>query len=212
MLKKGIFVLVAAGMSLTACIEHEVIPAPVPEVELYAHFIGDIGGQLGREFTENVDYYVGSAGVNYEDNFGIATTKYYFNLTSTQETEGIGVMLGSISWNIASGASAPSLSSFNQFFLDNDVPPYMDNADNGFQVLYTDVNGQLWTSRQTSTNLQEVVFTDIVQESDDNGDYSKFTCDFNCWVYADLYDQVNQVYYLDSIHIQNATLKGWFQR
>lgn len=211
MLKFWISISVFAGLLLSSCIKHEVIPAPVPQVELYAHFIGNVGGDV-TEFTQNVEYYDGISGVNYEENFGIANTKYYFNLASTTQIEAMGVMLGSITWNVASGNTSPALSTFNQFFLDNTTPDYKDNANDGFQVMYTDVNGLLWKSSETSTNPQTVIFKDIFQESDSEGDYSKFTCEFSCYVYADVWDDVLLDYYLDSIHIQDAVLKGWFKR
>lgn len=220
MLKKGIIILSALGLTLVSCIKHEVIPAPTPMVDLYCYFAGNIGGD-STEFTQNVGY-DGLSGVNYEDNFGIATTKYYFTMTPTDaiNVESIGVMLGSISWSTASGASSPSIGLFNDFFIQNDNPLYMDNADNGFMVMYTDVVGNVWQSRQATAYPQDVEFVDIVQESDETGDYSKFTCNFKTRVYREwiepmvivLPDTFYNVPMIDSIDITNGLLKGWFKR
>ncbi len=210
MLKKGIFIIGVLGLTISSCIKHEVIPAPTPKVDLYCYFAGNIGGD-STEFTQNVDY-EGVSGINYEDNFGVATTKYYFTMSPTGASlEAIGVMLGSISWSIASGASSPSLGVFNNFFIQNDQPVYTDGADNGFMVMYTDVQGRLWTSREGVVNPQDVLFTDIRQDSDEEGDYSMFRCDFNCHVYRDYFDEFGDPQ-TDSIKIQNGLIQGWFER
>jgi len=214
MMKKGIFILGVIGLVISSCIKHEVVPAPVPQADLYCHFAGNIGGD-STEFTQNVSYYDGFAGLNYEENFGIASAKYYFNMQSTTQVEAIGVMLGSITWSVASGNGAPALGTFNEFFLDNDLPPYTMDANNGFQVLYTDVSGNLWNSVDTVPSNQSVEFTNIVQESDEAGDYSKFKCSFDTKVYRRWWDNTilpsgDWVY--DSISITNAELIGWFER
>ncbi len=214
MMKKGIFILGVIGLVISSCIKHEVIPAPVPKVDLYCHFAGNIQGD-STELTQNVDFYDGVAGMNYEEYFGTASAKYYFNMQSTTETEAIGVMLGSITWSIASGNTAPNLGTFNEFCLNNDMPPYTMDANNGFMVMYTDANGILWNSVDTVPSNQDVKFTDIVQESDEWGDYSKFTCNFNTKVYRKWWDPTilpNGAWLYDSLSITNAELKGWFQR
>jgi len=82
-------------------------------------------------------------------------------------------------------------------------------------VTYTDGTGRIWESSETSTNVQNVTFTGVVQESDNQGDYSKFICNFDCWIYSLHPDSLAlnpPVIQLDSIHVENARYEGWFQR
>ena len=53
MIKKGFIYLVGFGFVLVSCIKHEVIPAPTPQVDLGAHFIGVINNTQ-TEYTDNV--------------------------------------------------------------------------------------------------------------------------------------------------------------
>ena len=78
----------------------------------------------------------------------------------------------------------------------------------GIEVSYRDAAGRTWVSHDNSVNAQNASFTGISQESDETGDYSKFTCNFNCYVY---YQDPGTMLW-DSIQIQNAAFKGWFKR
>ena len=78
----------------------------------------------------------------------------------------------------------------------------------GFEVKYKDANGLEWVSDENSTNFQDVTFSNIKQEADATGEYSMFTCVFDCYVYNT--DPVTLA--KDSIRIQGTELKGWFKR
>lgn len=207
MMKKGIFLLGLTGLIFSSCIKHEVIPAPIPRVDLSAHFIGDFNSAT-VEFTEHV--------LSYEN---VATKAkiilpsanssaiYFSEMSSNEVSTAIKVGMGSVQWN-ASLSSDPPVSDFNDHFLNEDMPLYSDNGLSGFEVTYTDQFGTEWKSSEASLNAQSVTFTGIEQESDNTGDYSQFICNFNCYIYH--YDAVAME--LDSIHVQNATYKGWFQR
>ena len=207
MLKKGMFFIVSAGLCLTSCIDHEVIPAPVPQVELEAHFIGNVAGST-VELTENVNDYLNTSSVDlYISQQQVNSTAVYFStMSSPALLRSVSVGLGSVYWDATNGETRPTLPEFNNFYSSptNQVPPYFDNGTNGFVVRYTDGNGTQYSSKQDSPNFQDVSFVNVTQESGENGDFNLFTCDFNCYVYTQ--DG------LDSIAIQNATFKGWFKR
>ena len=57
--------LLFVGLLFSACIEHEVIPAPETTVDLNAAFIGFVNGTQ-VEFTQNVNGY-GAIAINAED-------------------------------------------------------------------------------------------------------------------------------------------------
>lgn len=215
MIKRGILLLGITALIFSSCIEHEVIPAPVPTVDLTCHFIGEING-AEIELTENVLSYTN---VSTKDQIILAapafsSAVYYSEMTSPTVQTSIKVGIGSVSWD-ATVAPDPSLSTFNSFMLASDTPPFSDNGSDGFEATFTDATGREWDSNENSTNIQNVSFTGIVQESDSTGDYSLFICYFDCFAYSLNPDSLAlpiPVIHVDSISIQNAEYQGWFKR
>jgi hypothetical protein len=215
MLKKGILLIGISSFVFSSCIDHEVIPPPEPTVDLYAHFYGEVNG-APVEFTENV---LGYANNTTAAKLILAAPSnseavYFAEMSSIQIATSVKVGIGSALWN-SSLSAEPTLATFNTFFQSNLFPNYSDNGANGFVAVYRDGTGREWESSQNSTNVQNVEFTGILQESDNNGDYSKFICDFDCWMYSlhpDSLALVPPVVQLDSLHMLNATYEGWFQR
>jgi hypothetical protein len=199
---------VALTVGLSSCIEHEVIPAPVPMVDLSCHFQGTING-TDVELTENVLGYkcTTSKAKILLPPPSLSSAVYYSEILSAQTPISVKVGLGSVMWDMST-ANDPTLALFNGFHLLNTTPVFSNGAAAGFEVTYKDLSGTSWVSKQNSTNFQDVTFSAITQESDTAGDYSKFTCNFDCYVYHT--NPTTLV--LDSLRIQAATFKGWFKR
>ncbi len=213
-MKKVIALFVFGSVFLAGCPKHEIIPAPTPKVELESSFIGIVNGSQ-LELTQNVDgYYLDATKTKYiQPSPTPSLATYYANMKSSNTLVSIRVGLGSLQFD-GSASSDPSLTAFNNFFTSNTNPVYATGAANGFEVVYRDGSGNVWTSDATQPG-QTVVFTGIVQESDGSGDYSKFTCTFECNVYRDVPDtstpDPNDSITL-SLAIEDAVLKGWFKR
>lgn len=210
-MKKGILILGLAGLIISSCIEHEVIPAPVPVVELDSHFQANVCGST-VEFTENVLAYANSSvPALYITPQGVNSTAVYFStMSSTSVASSISVGLGSVYWDATNTTEGrPTLPEFNNFYSSpqNQIPSYSDNGVAGFTVSYVDGNGREWVSSENSTNAQTVEFINVKQESGDNGDYNLFQCNFSCYVYSE-----DQFGVLDSCYISNAEYLGWFKR
>ena len=207
-LKFKVAALFSVGLLLGSCIEHEVIPAPVPTVDLKCSFAGTING-TGVEWTQNVQgyncftdktkYLVSSP--------QLSSAVYYSEMSSSQTLVSIKVGMGSVMWDAGSVAD-PTLPIFNGFFLSNLTPNYSNGSSNGIEVQYRDALGKIWTSKDNSVNFQNAIFSNIKQESDATGDYNMYTLNFECYVYH--YDIGLDE--LDSLRIQNAVLKAWFKR
>ncbi|WP_343637490.1 hypothetical protein [Fluviicola sp.] len=213
-MKKIIPLFVFGSVFLAGCPKHEIIPAPTPKVELESSFIGLVNGSQ-LELTQNVDgYYLDATKTKFiQPSPTPSLATYYANMKSSNTLVSIRVSLGSIQFD-GSANSDPSLSVFNNFFTTTTTPVYTANAANGFEVVYRDGSGNVWTSDPASTP-QDVIFTGIVQESDGSGDYSKFTCTFNCNVYRDVPDTSTpnpSDSITISLPIQNGVLKAWFKR
>jgi hypothetical protein len=207
-LKFKVAVLFSAGLLLGSCIEHEVIPAPIPTVDLKCSFVGTING-TGVELTQNV---LGYNCLTEKTKIILpspswSSAVYFSEMASTQQSLAVKIGLGSVFWDAAT-VNDPTLAQFNSFLQSATTPNYSTNGEAGFEVSYRDNTGKIWTSKQNSVNPQSAVFSNILQESDNNGDYSKFTCTFSCYVYH--YDVVAEA--LDSVKIENAIYKAWFKR
>ena len=216
MLKKGFLFIGIIGLGVTACIKHEVIPAPTPTVDLYSHFQGTING-TDVEFTENVLGYtpVSTKAKEILPPPTPSSAIYYAEMSSPNTMQSVKVGMGKLYWD-ATLTADPTISLFNGYFTANLTPNYSTDANAGFEVTYRDQNSRIWKSWETSTYIdQDVEFTEVVQESDTTGDYSKFKCVFDCYVYSYRPDSLilnPPVYYLDSLLIEDATYRGWFKR
>lgn len=214
-MKKIIPLFVFGSVFLAGCPKHEIIPAPTPKVELESSFIGVVNGSQ-LELTQNVDgYYLDALKTKFiQPSPTPSLATYYANMKSSNTLVSIRIGLGSIPFD-GSANSDPSLSVFNNFFTTTTAPTFEANAAGGFEVVYRDGAGNVWTSDPASPTTQNVLFTGIVQESDGSGDYSKFTCTFNCDVYRKIPDTSTPTPG-DSITLSlpmvNSVLKGWFKR
>jgi hypothetical protein len=205
-MKKVIALFVLGSMILTGCPKHEVIPAPEPEVDLEAKFTGNVNG-ANIELTENVEgFYLDASKVKtIQPSPTPSTAVYYADFKSGQTLTSIKVNLGSLSFDASVNNQEPLLETFNSFFTTNNIPSYSYQAASGFEVIYRDNLGQIFRSNPTLGGITpNVAFTNIVQESDNSGDYSKFTCTFKCTVF--------NVADSTPIIIDNAVYKGWFKR
>ena len=214
MIKRGAILLGLTAFMFSSCIDHEVIPAPTPTVDLKCNFYGEIDGAQ-VELTENV---LGFTNYGTKTQIlvqgGLSSAIYFSEMASTSILTSVKVGLGSINWD-ANVAPEPSVSSFNGFIVSAQTPLFSDDGTAGFEFTYQDGTGRTWNSRETSLNSQDAEFFNVVQESDESGDYSLFTCEFHCYVYSlhpDSLALVPPVVQLDSLNVQNAVYEGWFKR
>lgn len=206
--KLGIAAIVLSATTLGSCIKHEVIPAPVPMVDLECFFDGFVGG-IPLTLTQNVDgiYGLPEKAQNIVPAPNFSSERYFFTMKTNQNLRAVRIGLGSVFWDGAVDAS-PTTSQFNTFHLNNLTPAFSNGAISGCEVMYRDASGAEWVSKEASVNFQDVTFSNILQESDTLGDYSKFTSVFDCYVYKQ--DLVTLEW--DSIRVQATEFRGWFKR
>jgi hypothetical protein len=207
-LKIAIVATLTLVFGVSSCIKHEVIPAPVPMVDLSCHFIGTVNGTT-VELTENVlGYYCTTSKAKILlPSPSLSSASYFSQMLSSSTPVSAKIALGSVMWDAAT-AIDPDVAAFNAFHGSNLTPNFSTLGATGFEFSYRDGTGVTWTSKPNSVNFQDVTFSSIVQESDTSGDYSKFKCNFECYVYHT--DAVTLV--LDSIHVQGAQYEAWFKR
>jgi len=205
-MKKTILLLALGSFFLTGCPKHEIIPAPVPHVELHSEFLGTING-TSVELTQNVSGYFLEA-LKTKVILNSPTPSYAIysaEMKSAESLVSIKINLGSVYFD-AGVSQDPSLDVWNSFINANATPTdpaYTVGGMDGFEVVYRDGTGAIWTSDATGTDVK---FTNIVQESDATGDYSKFLCTFNCTVFRTVGPNTY------SLPITDAQFTAYFKR
>jgi hypothetical protein len=208
--KKIIALSLLLSLVFFGCVKHEVIPPPTPSVDLVPHFTGIIN-ETDVEYTDDVD------GFNAETSEAqyilpppeLSTVVYFCDMKSNLISTAVKVAVGGLQWD-AGALDKPSLLQFNTFFTDRLTPvtlPFSLNGKSGFEVTYSDNFGNVWKSDETSVNAQSAVFTEIENDQDGTGDYSKFKLEFSCHVYRTI--GLNE---RDSLRIENGIFEGWFKR
>jgi hypothetical protein len=192
------------------CVKHEIIPAPIKTVDLKVSFQGTIN-HTKVEFTDNIDGFNGEpSNAMYKVTAPqLSSISYFCNMTSNTINKSIKVGIGSLFWD-AGALSSPSVTQFNDFctrLKDSLEINYGDKALNGFEVTYKDNFGNVFVSDPNSVNPQSVLFTAINNDFDKEGEYSKFTVEFSCYLYRSI-SQTER----DSIYLENCKFSGWFQR
>lgn len=200
----NLFVLSTTLLLFISCIEHEVIPAPQPVIELECSFSATINGNA-YSLIENVGgmYCESTKSKEINPSPQLSTATYNAIKKSDIQLDYINVSLGKLSFN---ADNDPSLEQFSTFFNSNLNPNFSEGAVAGVEIIFRDADGSLWFSNPASTNLQNFAFTSLIQESDDLNDYMKFNATFTCYMYNNLANP------MDSIHVENAVFKSHFKR
>lgn len=207
--------IAALFLTTPSCNKREIIPAPEVVVELENHFFGRIAN-TDVEFTQNVGGYIGSSSADFIiEAAGIDKAVYYSTMSSDVTSRSITVGHGSIEYDSGT-SSTPTLSLFNGFYGVNLEPDFFTNGINGFVVKYRDASNREWVSNSNHSYVNEdVSYSNIIQESDNTGDYSKFTVNFETYVYHtfEIVDEFGVITFeLDSMLVTDAVYKGWYKR
>jgi hypothetical protein len=202
----NLFVLSTTLLLFISCIEHEVIPAPQPVIELECSFSATINGNA-YSLIENIGgmYCESTKSKEINPSPQLSTATYNAIKKSDIQLDYINVSLGKLSFN-ADIEPDPALEQFSTFFNSNINPNFSEGAVAGVEIVFRDAAGSLWFSNPASTNPQNFTFTSLIQESDDLNDYMKFNATFTCYMYNNLANPT------DSIHVENAVFKSHFKR
>ena len=186
---------------LASCEDHEVIPPPVPMVDLNCECDAKI-----NDSTINYNDTCSYASVKTIGTPGTSTAEYF----TTVWHEGLGggerveLEIRSIAWE-DNGANKPTLNEWQSFFNDNLEPDYSTVAsDPGVVIRWTDSNGKVWTSDSTTVCVSNFLFTQLVQETDTTGDYMKFQAEFSCTLRNSDYGVIDSAKCVENGFIKSA--------
>jgi len=200
---KNIWIILLSAATFSSCIKHVVIPPPLAQVDLSASFVADTSGaQIG--YVKGVNgFYVQAT--NYRE---ILTSpqpsniKYYSAILSTNLQDLFKVSIGRDFWDASAGPFPPA-NQFRVFFESLSNVPFSNDGDNGVMLEWRDSNNQLWKTSATSPNPQSFFFTSISQESDEAGDYVRFSATFSATFYSPDMSQTRT--------LTNGQYVGYFQ-
>lgn len=191
---------------LNSCIEHEVIPPPRPVVELSCTFNATIDG-ANYNLVENVSglFCDPTKAKEILPQPQPSSSIYFASIRSNTAMDFIQLGIGKIFFN-ADVNSDPSKEQFESFFNANMNPEFSEEASDGVEIMFRDPSGNVWYSDPNSEDSQSFAFTAMEIESDDDGDYAKFTANFTCTLYREVDDTIA------SLRMENATYNGYFER
>ncbi|MBK7130926.1 MAG: hypothetical protein IPM74_18245 [Crocinitomicaceae bacterium] len=190
----GIVALVAA------CEEHEVIPPPVPIVDLKCACDAVIDDST-VQYTDSCRYFS-----NKTINTGsLSTAEYSTTIQRNNLVHGVKLTISTLEWT-DDGSNTPSLEQWQAFFDNNMTPGYATGSiTNGVLVEWTDPNNKVWVSDTGGVCFSNFSFVSMIQDSDTTGDYMLFEASFNCKL-------KNSDYSPDSIKcLENGYVKSAFK-
>ncbi len=203
---KHLLITIIIGFSITSCIEHEVIPPPKVKVDLDCSFVGTLQGS-NYTLVAGVGGFFCDATRAKEilPNPQPSNARYYAAIRSNEQMDFFQVKMGSVLFNAEAGPD-PSVEQFGEFFAENPTPEFKKEAHNGVEIVYRDSQGNVFFSKEDDNTFQSFFLTSVSQESDEEGDYLKFTANFTC----NLYDDPDNP--SDTVKVEDGIYIGYFER
>jgi len=166
----------AGLMSIISCEDHEVIPPPVPIVDLDCNCEAVINDSIVG-YSDTCRYFSTKQIVT----GGTSTAQYETRIQRANLVNGMSLEIKSLEWT-DDGSNTPTLAQWQAFFDNNMTPTVLPAAvgDNGVIVRWTDQNNKIWVSDSSTLCFKNFSFTSMIQDSDTTGDYMLFKAEFNC--------------------------------
>jgi hypothetical protein len=201
-----VFAILAAVVMSSCEPRHEIIPPPVPMVELEASFQATIDG-ANYTLLENVNgtYTESTKALELNPSPQPSTATYIATMRSDTQFDQVQLRMGKLTFNADIEAN-PSEEQFQNYFNANTTPNYSTGPENGVMFIFRDSGGNVWYTDPASPDPQNFTFSSLVYEFDEFGQYMKFTANFSCTMYDDLADPTA------SITVSNAIYKAYFKR
>lgn len=203
-MRKLYFFIAFVGLALIhACTDHEVIPPPVPLVDLNCDCEMDVADSVNKvKYTDSCKYetdkIISTGG-------GVSTARYKTRIKNEGVIGGLELEIRSINW-VDDGTNNPPLDAWKAFLSDNPTPSYSGGIEHhGVVVRWTDPNGRVWESDSTETVcVKDFVFNTMIHETDTTGTYMQFDATFNCSVFNSDYGVIDSLKCIENAHFRSA--------
>lgn len=166
----------AGVLALNSCTDHEVIPPPVPLVDLNCECDALIDDTLWT-YNEICDY----ESIKNIVSEGVSSARYSTSVENEEVAGGLEIEIRSINWT-DDGSNNPTLAEWQSWLDANLNPGYSDNPGHqGVEVRWTEPDGAVWVSDTTaSICIKDFAFNTMIYEQDTTGKYAQFDATFNC--------------------------------
>lgn len=176
-MKKLYYTAAFAGVVMfSSCTDHEIIPPPLPMVDLNCDCDITVDG-VAYTYMDSCYYFSEKSIIS----GGISNARYRTLIKEEDLPGGFEMEIRAINW-ADDGSNNPTLAEWKSYFLDNPTPGYSANiGHNGIAIRWTDPEGNIWINdTNTDVCLREFVFNSLIQESDTTGDYMQFDATLKC--------------------------------
>ena len=189
-------------LGLNSCTDHEVIPPPLPLVDLNCDCEATINDSVVK--YQDSCYYESVKNIV---TGGVSTARYRTRLEEIDIPGGLELEARTLSWT-DDGTNNPTLEEWRSFFTDNTSPNFSDNVGHsGVVVRWTDPNGNIWESDTSVVGaicIQSFTYNILVNEKDVTGDYMQFDATFDCMLKNSDYGVVDSIKCLTGARMRSA--------
>lgn len=184
---------------MIGCEEHEIVPPPVPLVDLKCACDAVINDST-VQYTDTCRYFSTKSIIT----GGLSNAQYSTTIQKSNLVQGVKLEIRSLEWT-DDGSNTPTLEQWKDFFDANLSPNYSPNStDNGVVVYWTDPNNKIWVSDTGSVCFSDFNFVSMIQDSDTTGDYMLFEASFSCKLKNSDYGITDSVKCLENGYIKSA--------
>jgi hypothetical protein len=186
-------------VSLVACEDHEIIPPPVPIVDLKCACDAVINDSA-VQYTDTCRYQSTKQIVS----GGLSKASYLTTIQQDNLTQGMKIEIGFLEWN-DDGSNTPSLEQWQTYFDNNMEPDYATGTIvNGVHVSWTDKQNKIWVSDTGGICFSDFEFVSMIQDSDTTGTYMLFEASFNCKLKNSDYGVIDSIKCLENGYVKSA--------
>ena len=198
---------IAAIFVMFSCTDHQIIPPPVPMVD------------LGCLCEGSIETATGDTSFTYDDTCKFSSTKtisstslseaqYQTQILNGAMNQGFEVEMRSLYWT-DNGSNNPTSDDWQAFFENLEVNspqfhPHTDGSGDGVVIRWTDPNGKIWVSDTTMDCITDFNYNLFTYDEDTTGEYMEFDAVFNVRMINSDYGVVDSARCLSNGHIKSA--------
>lgn len=198
-MKKLLWLSGCIAFAFMACEEHEIIPPPVPLVDLDCECEAMIGDSA-VSYTDTCRY----SSTKTISTTSLSKAQYQTQIQNSSLLQGIQIEMRSAEWT-DDGSNNPSSTVWQAFFNDNMSPMYSTNIDDhGVVVTWTDPNNVEWVSDTGSICISNFTYNSFIHDSDTTGEYMKFDAVFNGVLKTSGYGTIDSTKCVENGYVKSA--------
>lgn len=194
-----------ALVAMFSCTDHEIIPPPVPLVDIDCLCEGTIETMTG-DSTFTYDDTCTYSSTKTISSTSLSDAQYQTQILGPGMSLGYEIEMRNLYWS-DDGSNNPTSTDWQAFFNNavTNPPAYStDPVDDGVVIRWTDPNGIVWESDTTLGCVSNFTYNLFQYDSDTTGEYMEFDAVFNCRMHNETYFGFDSARCLTNAHIKSA--------